>query len=189
MFVESVTEFDFAILDYIQENLRCAFLDWFMPFLSALGEAGIVWIVIAVALLLFKKTRACGAAVIVSVLLTLLIGEYGIKNIVCRVRPCNVNLGIDMLVSRPKSYSFPSGHTGAAFSAAVAIFCRYKKAGVVAVIFALLVGFSRMYNYVHFPTDVLAGMIFGTIMAIIVYVSFKKLHVNDKINRLGSRKR
>ena len=61
----------------------------------------------------------------------------------------------------PKDYSFPSGHTQASFAAATALFTGNKKAGICAYVLAALIAFSRLYLYVHFPTDVLAGVVIG----------------------------
>lgn len=174
--IERITQIDFAVLNYIQEHFRCSFFDFLMPLLSRAAELGLVWIIIAVIMLFFKKSRRCGVLMLVSMALTILIGEFTVKNIVCRVRPCNVNTAIDMLVRRPQSFSFPSGHTGASFAAAMSI-CLNKKWywGLAAILFAALIGFSRLYLYVHYPTDVLAGMALGMLVAVIVWAIAKKL--------------
>lgn len=174
--IERITEIDFAVLNYIQEHFRCSFFDFLMPVLSRGAELGLVWIAIAVIMLFFKKSRRCGVLMLISMALTILIGEFTVKNIVCRVRPCNVNTAIDMLVKRPHSYSFPSGHTGASFAAAMSI-CLNKKWywGLAAILFAALIGFSRLYLYVHYPSDVLAGMALGMLVAVIVWAIAKKV--------------
>lgn len=184
--IEHITQIDFAVLNYIQEHFRCGFFDFLMPFLSHIAEAGIVWIVIAIAMMFFKKSRRCGILMLISMALTLLIGEFIIKNIVCRVRPCNVNTTIEMLVKRPSSYSFPSGHTGSSFAAAMSI-CLNKKWywGLTAILFAALIGFSRMYLYVHYPTDVLAGMALGMLIAVIVWAIAKKVAPKHNLKKAG----
>lgn len=182
--IDYITQIDFSILTFIQENLRCELLDHLMVFFSLIGEAGLVWFLIAVPMLFFKKTRVCGVAMILSMGIVLLLGEFGMKNVFCRVRPCNVNQEIELLVKRPSSYSFPSGHTGSSFAAATSVFLYHKKAGICTLVLAALIGFSRLYNYVHFPSDVLVGMLFGIIMSVVVYNLFKRYKLDNKIENL-----
>ena len=182
--IESITQIDFSILDFIQENLKCDFLDWLMVLLSRLGEGGILWFAIAIPMLFFKKSRTCGVVMILSMGVTLLLGEFLFKNLVGRVRPCNINTDIEMLVKRPSSYSFPSGHTSASFASATTVFQWNKKVGVLALVLAVLVAFSRLYNYVHFPTDVLAGALFGIFASIFVYYFFRKYKFDNKLENL-----
>lgn len=182
--LEYITQIDFSILDFIQANLRTDFLDSLMVFFSMIGEGGAVWFIVAILMLFFKKSRVCGVVIILSMGVTLLVGEFGLKNLFCRVRPCNVNLDIEMLVKRPSSFSFPSGHTSSSFSAATSIFIFNKKLGVPALVLAALIGFSRLYNYVHYPSDVLAGMIFGIIVSVLVYHLVKIYHLDNKIENL-----
>lgn len=182
--IDYITSIDFSILDFIQNNLRTEFLDFLMVFFSRIGEGGIVWILMALPMLFFKKTRVCGVCMLLSMGVTLLLGEFLFKNIFCRVRPCNINLDIDMLVNRPDSYSFPSGHTGSSFTAATSIFLHNKKFGVAAFVLAALIAFSRLYNYVHYPTDVLAGMLFGILIALLVYHILKRYKFDNKIENL-----
>lgn len=178
-FIQNVTNIDFGILDFIQQNLRNPFFDFLMPFLSAVGEAGIIWIVICIGMLFPRKTRMWAVAGLAAMLVTWLSGEVIMKSLVCRVRPCNVNPAVDMIVDRPSSYSFPSGHTSSSFACATVIFKMNKKLGAGALILAALIGFSRLYNYVHFPTDVLAGMIWGILLASVVVFVFEKYKLFD----------
>lgn len=185
----AITNFDFSILIYIYENLRNDFLDFLMPMLSILGEGGMIWFAISIIMLLFKKTRVCAIAMMLSMALSFLTGEIVLKNIFCRERPCHYAQYsyIQMLVARPISYSFPSGHTSSSFSAAVAMFMYNKKAGIFAIVLAFLIGFSRLYNFVHFPTDVFFGMLLGIASAILVVWLIKKYKFDDKINKLSSK--
>lgn len=182
--IDFITQIDFSILDYIQSNLRTDFLDCVMVFLSIIGEGGLVWFLIAIPMLFFKKSRTCGVVMIISMTVTLLLGEFLLKNLIGRVRPCNINTEIEMLIKRPSSFSFPSGHTGSSFACATTIFQWNKKYGVFALLLAALIAFSRLYNYVHFPTDVLAGMMFGVFASLLTYHIFKKYKLNDKIESL-----
>ncbi len=182
--IEYITQIDFSILYSIQDNLRCELLDNLMVFLSLIGEGGLVWFLIAVPMLFFKKTRVCAVVMIVSMGLVLVFGEFIMKNVFCRVRPCNVDTTLEMLIKRPKSYSFPSGHTSSSFAAATSVFVFNKKIGIATLTLAFLIGFSRLYNFVHFPTDVLAGMLFGILMSIFVYHLFKRYKLDNKIENL-----
>lgn len=155
--------FDFAILDWIAEHLRCGFLDFVMPLITRLGDEGIFWIIVALIMLIFPKTRKAGAMMGVAMLLGLLVGNLTLKPLIARARPYT-ELGIEpYLVEALSSKSFPSGHTLVCFEAGTVLMLRYRKPwGIIALVVAFLVAFSRLYLYVHFPTDVLAGMILGT---------------------------
>ena len=180
-----INNLDFSVLYWMQENLRCSFLDGISVFLSVAFNGGITWFVIIAVMLCFKKTRVAGAVMFVSIALAFLFGELMLKNIICRVRPCNQDLSIVLAVSRPSAYSFPSGHTGSSFAAAMGLFLCHKKWGIAALVFAGIMGLSRMYLFVHFLTDVLAGALLGVLCAVAVWLVFKKFKFDDKINNPG----
>ncbi|MBQ8057792.1 MAG: phosphatase PAP2 family protein [Ruminococcus sp.] len=182
--IDYITQIDFAVLDFIQQNLRSDFLDHVMVFLSLIGEGGFVWFLIALPMLFFKKSRVCGVVVILSMGASLLLGEFFLKNLIGRVRPCNINTEIEMLIERPKSFSFPSGHTSSSFASATTVFLWNKKCGVIALVLAFLIAFSRLYNYVHFPTDVLCGMLFGAFISLLCYHFVKRYKLDNKIENL-----
>ena len=182
--IDYITQIDFSILDFIRQNLRCDFLDSMMVFLSLIGEGGLVWFAIAVPMLFFKKSRVCGVVMILSMGVSLILGEFLLKNLIGRVRPCNINTEIEMLVKRPSSYSFPSGHTSSSFAAATTVFQFNKRCGVLTLVLAFLIAFSRLYNYVHFPTDVLAGMLFGAFISLLTYHLVKRYKLDNKIESL-----
>lgn len=163
--LETIQSFDFAVLDGIQ-SIRNEFLDFLMPLITMLGDKGIFLIAVGLLMLFFKKYRICGIATLGSLLTGLIIGNGLLKNLIMRDRPCWINETVNMLVAVPHDYSFPSGHTTACFTAATVIFLHDKKLGIPAYIIAVAVAFSRMYLYVHFPTDILAGMILGIGIAI-----------------------
>lgn len=152
---------DFYILDFIQSHLRCGFLDMAMPLITRLGDGGILWILSALLLLLFPKTRKTGAAVAAALVLEALFCNLMLKPLVARTRPYDINTAVQLLIAAPIDFSFPSGHTGASFAAVSALFFRKNRLWIPAVVFALLIGFSRLYLYVHYPTDVLAGVVIG----------------------------
>ena len=159
---------DFGIL-YFFNNLHTEILDSIMIFLTQLGDKGIIWIVLAVALLFNAKTRTCGIFMLIAMALGLIIGNGIIKNLVARPRPYWLDENITLLIPGLSDFSFPSGHTLASFEAAVMIFLFNKKWGISAIILAILIGISRMYLFVHFPSDVLAGAVLGTIISLSVY--------------------
>lgn len=163
--VNFITNIDFSILDFIQNHLRNGALDWLMPKISVLGNAGIIWIIISIILLSIKKYRKCGITLVIGLLLGLLIGNIILKPIVARPRPCWINSDIALLISSPKDFSFPSGHTLSSFIAAIILFKEDKKFGYAAMILAIIIAFSRMYLYVHFPSDILVGVILAIIIA------------------------
>lgn len=171
-----ITNIDFSILYWIQDNLRNSFMDFVMPLFSNLQDGGLIWISIAVVMLFFKRTRYCGIAVLFAMGIDTLITEYGIKNIVCRVRPCNLVDDVNMLVEKPTSYSFPSNHSASAFAGAVAVMLTIKKKAwtIPAFVFSGIISFSRMYVFVHFPSDVFAGILLGSTIAVLVCYLMKK---------------
>lgn len=172
---------DFDILYFI-DKLHNPILDKIMIFITNLGNAGILWILIAIILLFFKKTRKCGILMGISMLCGVIIGNGILKHLVARQRPCWLDTSIPLLIPNPTDYSFPSGHTLASFEAAIMIFLHNKKWGSVAILGALVIAFSRMYLFVHFPTDILGGMILGTIISIIVYKIAENLE-NKKVEK------
>ena len=156
-----VQKFDFAILDWIRAHLACRFLDRIMPKITFLASDGILWILLAIVFLFFRKYRRCGVAMGVGMFSGVVIGNFLLKNLVRRDRPCWINRSVELLVKNPTDYSFPSGHTLASFIAATVIFHYDRKLGIAAYFVATLIAFSRLYLYVHFPTDVIAGVLLG----------------------------
>ena len=164
---------DAAVMAFIQTHFHNTVTDTVFPIITSLGEAGIGWIVLSLVLLCFKKTRRTGGLVLIAMTVTLLFGELTLKNIICRLRPCNVFTDFPMLIARPTSYSFPSGHTSSSFAAALILTLRHKKVGWLAYIPAVLIAFSRIFLFVHYPTDVLAGILLGTLAALLTYFAAK----------------
>ena len=158
--------FDLPILDWIAGNLQCAFLDFIMPLITLLGDAGIFWIAMAVVMLFFPKYRKIGLSMGISLLIGLLLCNVTLKPLVGRIRPYdyqleNFGVQIKLLIEAQHDFSFPSGHTIASFEAATALMIRNRKLGIPAMVLAVLIAFSRLYLYVHYPTDVLASVVLG----------------------------
>jgi undecaprenyl-diphosphatase len=158
--------FDLPILDWIAANLWCPFLDAVMPVITLLGDAGIFWIAIAVVLLFFPKTRRIGLGMGAALIIGLLLCNVTMKPLFARIRPYDYQLEhfgvtIKLLIEAQHDFSFPSGHTIASFEAATVLLIHSKKAGIPAMILACLIAFSRLYLYVHYPTDVITSVILG----------------------------
>ena len=164
--------FDLPILDWIADNLWCPVLDTVMPVVTLLGDAGIFWIAIAVTLLFFKKTRRVGVGMGIALLAGLLLCNLTLKPLCQRPRPYDYQYDvfgklIPLLIERQHDFSVPSGHTIASFEAAGVIWLNSKKWGIAALALACLIAFSRLYLYVHYPTDVLFSVVLGIGLALL----------------------
>lgn len=156
-----ITNWDFSILDYIQAHLRGGAADSFFAFVTSLGDNGIVWIAFTLVLLLIPRTRKVGWVVALALLLEVLLADCMIKPLVARARPFTVRTDVLLLISPPTSFSFPSGHTGSSFAVVFALLFAKNRMWIPASILAALIAFSRLYLYVHYPTDVLVGLGMG----------------------------
>ncbi len=152
-------ELELAILDWIQLHLRCGFLDWLMPFVSGLSNHGEVWIVFAALLLLIR--RAYGLSAAGALALDLIACNMILKPLIGRIRPFAFRPELPLLVSPPGDASFPSGHTAAAFAVVFALKTAGSSLWRPALVLAAVTAFSRLYLYVHWPTDVLGGILLG----------------------------
>ncbi len=167
-----ITDFDFAVLNALQ-SVRSVLLDWIMIVITYIGSTGIVWIVPGLVLLCRKGTRRQGAVILAAMGLGQLLGTLILKNIIMRPRPFSYPQGLlspeTLAIPLPMGrWSFPSGHTITSFAAATGIFFANKKCGIAALVLAALIGLSRLYLYVHFPTDVLAGAVLGVLCGIAI---------------------
>ena len=179
--LQTILRFDWSVFQFIDQHLRCAPLDAVMVGITHLGDAGAVWIALLLILCCFRKTRRSGAAMGIALLCSLVLGDLLLKNLIARARPFDLQLWEGLyrypgLIARPDSYSFPSGHTGSSVGAACSLLlCRRDKWGAAAVVLALLIGFSRIYLQVHYPTDVLAGAALGLLYGLIGFAAAKHL--------------
>ena len=158
--------FDLPILEWIAGNLQCKFLDAVMPIITLLGDAGIFWIAIAVVMLFIPKCRKAGISMGIALIMGLLVCNVTMKPLFARIRPYDYQLlhfgkEIKLLIEAQHDFSFPSGHTLASFEAATARAIHNKKMGIPALVLACLIAFSRLYLYVHYPTDVLFSVAMG----------------------------
>ena len=171
--------FDLPILEWIQANLQSPLLDKLMPIITAFGNGGIFWIACAIVLMFLPKTRRIGFGMAFALTMGLVVCNIILKPGVARIRPYDLQetLGvtIDLLIKRSHDFSFPSGHTIASFEACTVLMLGNKKLGIPATLLAILIAFSRLYLYVHYPTDVIASIVLGTLFGIIGWAIAKKL--------------
>jgi undecaprenyl-diphosphatase len=160
-------DWEINFLNWVNQNLHCTVLDATMIVITTLGDAGLIWIVLAVVLLIQKKYRKVGLAVTVALVLELTVCNVFLKPWVARIRPYDVNTTVKLLIGRQLDYSFPSGHTAAAFATVAALWGCKNKLWKPAVVLAALMAFSRLYLYMHYPTDVIAGGVIGAVCGIV----------------------
>lgn len=193
--MESILLLDHAIIFWVQENLVHGVLSPLMIGLSALGNLGIVWIAAGIALFCTKKYRRAGIAVFAALAFSLLLGNGILKHLVMRVRPCIDYPWMPMLVQAPavNDFSFPSGHTFSSFAAAAALFRGVKRSwGWGALGLAAAIGFSRIYLFLHYPSDVLAGAVLGLVFGSAAWYlagclePWAFIHSEQNKNRKGS---
>ena len=171
--------FDLPILDWIQANLQSAFMDFIMPIITVFGDAGIFWMICAAVLFFFPKTRKTGLGMAFAMAMGLLICNVILKPMIGRPRPYDFNIEVlgkqwedfllagKLLIGEQSDFSFPSGHTIASFEACGVLMLNDKRLGIPATILAILIAFSRLYLYVHYPTDVIFSVFAGLLFAFI----------------------
>ena len=163
---------DFFVFEKIIHRVKCKFLDKTMPFITHLGDLGLVWIVVILLLLINRETRQKGVFCAITLFLATISCNLVFKSIFKRVRPFEREDNIKLLITPPTTSSFPSGHTTSSFAVASAIFAFDKKFGALALFGAILIGFSRMYLYVHYPSDIIGGVFLGLICTLLTYIVF-----------------
>lgn len=170
MFMQTLMNLDAMAMLWIQDNLRSELLSPLMIFVTSLGNGGVIWIVAALAMIRVPQYRKGGYMVIAVLIVSLLINNLMIKNMVDRPRPW-VNIDrLDILIKKPRDFSFPSGHTASSFASAIIINRTVQGwMGIAALVLAIGIGVSRMYIGVHYPSDVLAGMISGILIAMLIW--------------------
>lgn len=166
------------------QDIRSELLDSVMLAVTTLGDGGVLWIITGVLLLAVpavkkesnehvKMRNMMAICMFFALILNYICGNLVIKNIVQRPRPYKIDTSVIPLIT-PSEYSFPSGHTSSSFAAACAIFLYHRRAGIVAFMMAALIAFSRMYLFVHYPTDILGGIVLGIACAVIVRFCMEK---------------
>lgn len=148
---------DWSILYWIQSHTACDLFDLLMPKLTLLGSGGAVWLLAAGGLLCTKKYRRQGVILLAGLAVGVLVGNMCLKTLIARSRPCWLDDSVFMLISVPTDYSFPSGHTLASAIGATVLTKTNRRFGWAAIPLAAIIAFSRLYLFVHFPSDILAG--------------------------------
>ena len=171
---------EFSILDFLQ-TIHTPLLDKIMILFTHLGDQGFIWVCLTLILLLIPKTRKIGVVLLISLILDTLVCNVLLKNIFMRPRPCTINPYVSLLIPKPQDYSFPSGHTAASF-AIVSVLCLLKQKNlfIISLIVACLIAFSRMYLYVHFPSDIIGGIFVGILCGFISYLISLKIPFKNK---------
>lgn len=187
-FLEAVTTWDASVITAIYENVHSAFLTMFFRIVTLLGEGGIFWIAVAVILLFFKKTRRSGICIGASLLIGVIVGNGIIKNVVARPRPYDAIAGIESVVSHLSDYSFPSGHSLCCFEAATALAMNRTKWAIPAYVGAVLVAVSRLFLFVHYPTDVICGALLGVLFGVLGSLAAGAIYDRVCANIAGSKK-
>lgn len=157
---------EIQILKFVQETFSCDFLDAIFKFVSYIGNKGAIWIVCALILCIFKKTRKAGIISAISLIFCLTIGNMTLKPLIGRMRPYEFDTSLKVIIPLLKDASFPSGHTMAAFAFCHSTAKIYKKYRIPLYALAVFMGLSRIYLCMHFPTDVIFGAFFGILFAI-----------------------
>ena len=155
-----IQNMDWAVLHWIQDALQCGLLDFLMPKITMLGNAGAIWFIAAAIMTASKKYRKYGLTLFAALAAGALIGNICLKNWIARSRPCWQET-VPLLIQNPADYSFPSGHTLCSIIGAFILTAANRKFGLAAIPLAILIGFSRLYLFVHFPSDVLASVAIG----------------------------
>lgn len=182
--MEWITRLDAGTLLFIQDTIRNPVLTPVFMVITVLGNGAAVWILMSLGMAASGKTRKTALMCAVALLVSLLINNIVLKNMVGRIRPYDTIEGLVPLIGKPRDYSFPSGHTGSSFAAAWVLYRRLpKRLGIPALALAGLIGISRLYLGVHYPTDVLFGVLSGIgsgciAIAIVSALTGRKRHVD-----------
>ena len=171
------------ILNLIQDIFGCEFLDFLIPKITALGNAGLIWIAAGIILLCTKKYRRGGVFLLVGLLLGLIFGNVILKNLIARPRPCWI-YDVTLLIQNPTDFSYPSGHTLSSFISAFVLARINRKFAIPAFVLAGVMAFTRMYLFAHFPTDILGGIA----LAYLIYLMIRKYIGDVKIVQTAKRR-
>ncbi|WP_049691220.1 phosphatase PAP2 family protein [Anaerococcus jeddahensis] len=184
-----ITKIDIAILNLIQ-NLKSPIMDKTMTTITALGNMGIFWILLILIFLTSKEYKKLGKLMLICLLINSIVVNLIIKPAVGRVRPFEIVDGIKLLVLKPQDPSFPSGHSAISFCmlTVILLFSKSKPLKIITSVLAVLIAFSRLYLYVHFPSDVFCGIIIGILSSLITlkfYFSNTGLKLRKNLEKLN----
>jgi undecaprenyl-diphosphatase len=159
--INALQRMDIRILNFIDKYLRYEILDRIMPVVTSLGNVGAVWIILSIYLLNDNNYRVYGYIVVTALILALVLGEGIMKHLVKRTRPFIKMSDQKLLIKRPITYSFPSGHAASSFAVAGIFNILNTSGSIYVTIIASMIAFSRCYLKVHYFTDVLVGILIG----------------------------
>jgi len=179
--ISLIQNLDNSILVYIKNNMHGYIMDKAMLIITSLGNVGIIWAVISILLMSNKKYRNIGFMALGALILSTILGEGILKHVVKRIRPSADIPAVNLLISKPLSYSFPSGHTTSSFAVAGVLAKYFKPYSVEFFSLATLIAFSRLYLYVHYPTDVLAGIVLGLICSKMTIYFFNRMSQSKQL--------
>ncbi|MDD7305169.1 MAG: phosphatase PAP2 family protein [Peptoniphilaceae bacterium] len=171
-----LTSIDISILNFIRENLTNHFLDMIMTTITKLGDGGNIWIILTIFFLVKKEYRSLGKILLIAIITNAIVVNLILKPLVGRIRPFDLVSGIRIIINKPRDFSFPSGHTSISFAflTVILFFVRSKKFKIFSAILAILMAFSRLYLYVHYPSDVIAGAIIGYLCGLFAKKVYEK---------------
>ena len=192
--MEALIQFESGILLWIQEYLRSDVLDPIVKFITHSGDHGYLWIALLLILLCIPKTRKAALIGAATLILTYIVTNLCLKPLIGRTRPYEVIEGLTRIIEKQSDRSFPSGHTANSMAVGVSLWLVSRKyslmndsklyfpkaAGWVVLVWSVLVGLSRLYVGVHYPTDVLGGAIIAILNALFVFGVYKKLYKEKK---------
>jgi undecaprenyl-diphosphatase len=167
-----IQNIDLWVLEFIQQFFNYPLMDKLMIFITTLGNKGAIWIIICVSLLFKKNYRKIAILVMIAFTLSTILGEGIIKHIVQRLRPFATYPSLQLIIGTPTLYSFPSGHTATAFAAATVLSKEFNKYKILFFSISSLIAFSRLYLFVHYPSDIIAGILLGLFSAWLTYKIF-----------------
>lgn len=177
--MNQITSIDISILNFIRENLTNRPMDMIMTTITRLGDGGLIWIGLTLIFIISKKYRLMGKVSALAMAINGILVNLILKPLIARPRPFDLISGTHIIIGKPRDFSFPSGHTSVAFAFlfAVIFFSKSKILKVLASILAILMGFSRLYLYVHYPSDVLVGAILGGLCGLLAKNIYEKGHL------------
>ena len=171
--------FEMRVLNFIQDNIRNSFFDSIFVFITKLGDYGLIWILLALYFIFYKKNVTIGIMIFIALLSSAVVTNFWLKELIARPRPYTMQR-IDLLIKKSNEFSFPSGHTSSSFAVAMIIYHFKKDFGKWMLVLAGLIGFSRVYIFFHYPTDIIGGLAIGILLADGIYYIYTKIYLNKK---------
>lgn len=173
--IETISKIDESVIIFIKDYLINEDISRIMIVFSLLGNLAFIWLVISIYLSISEKNKDIFIATAISLVLVLIIVDIILKETIDRERPFEIIKGIELFIKKPSTASFPSGHTASSFAAALVISKFKKKITAYLFVLALLISLSRLYLFLHYPSDVLVGMILGLVFGCISLYLWRKI--------------